>query len=650
MKHLLLSLCLFLSTYSLLAQQAEAYTCKRPASFAALAKTTIATPEEDDYDIHHLKLDLFIGNQSASFKGVAQLDCRVTATSMPVFAFELHDTIIIDSFKLNGQLLPVQTFTNNAPVISNLVRKVTLPVALPQHSYFTAEIYYHSPDPFFPPASFQSRGLRNGAGPDGRITFTACEPYYAALWWPCKQSLQDKIDSTDIWITVPDSLKAGSQGLLRNVTNIAPSFKRYEWKSTYPIAYYLVSLAVGDYVEQSYYMHFAGSSDSMLIQNYLYHNVAPGFMAEIDSTESMINYFSSILGRYPFWKEKYGHCLAPANLAMENQTMSTMGHPAVAHELAHQWFGNNVTCGTWKDIWLNEGLATYLDLLWSEHIGGIVPWNNYMSGLASNDTLYITDTAYQHLPAIAYNKGAAVMRMLRNLAPHDSNFFKSLETYQSLFSGSTATTSDFQNVFESQYGFGLDTFFNQWVYLKGYPIFKVHYAQSATQTFIRLVQTSSLPAVVPYFYTTPVELLLRSQQGDTLVRISHVSNNDVFVFNWLNTLVHPASTPVVIDPFNNIYLKRLAAVKDTSILAVTGVSKQKLLIYPNPSSSNWTIENLSNGQVLRLLTISGRLLWEHVAAAPTVATPQLDLPPGTYLLQVADLTGIVHTEKLLLTQ
>eukprot|EP01030_Chromulinospumella_sphaerica_P015185 gene15185-14982_t len=163
---------------------------------------------------------------------------------------------------------------------------------------------------------------------------------------------------------------------------------RYEWKHRYPIDYYLVSASVARYVDYSFKMHLEGSADSMLIQNYVYDNplTLPFFKNVIDSTGILVNYFSSIYGRYPFWKEKYGHCMAPLSGGMEHQTMTTLGYFQgwlVVHELGHQWFGDNVTCGTWRDIVMNEGFASYSEYLYYDKfysharaLGEIVDWQD----------------------------------------------------------------------------------------------------------------------------------------------------------------------------------------------------------------------------------------------------------------------------------
>jgi aminopeptidase N len=594
-------------------------------------KTTVASPEEDHYDIHHVKLDIKVSNQSAAIQGMVKIDAKVTAPNLTVFVFELHDTLNIDSLKLNGLGLPVQSFTSNAPIQQNVVRKVFLPTPLPQNANFSAEIYYHSPDPYQPPPYFNSRGILNGGSATTKTTFTSCEPYYSNLWWPCKHSLRDKIDSADIWITVPDSLMAGSNGLLKNISVPSQGFKRYEWKTIYPIDHYLISIAVANYYDHSYFMHFTGGTDSMLLQNFLYANSPSPFLSQIDSVGYIIDYYSSLIGRYPFWKEKYGHCWAPMNGAMENQTMSTMGGPYFAHELAHQWFGDNVTCGTWSDIWLNEGWATYLDYLWQEHLNQMYYWNNVMGSGLNNTSVYQYDTAYAHPPSIAYDKAAFVLRMLRYKINNDSVFFNSAKAYQSIFSGRTATTSDFQTIYESATGKPLDTFFTQWIYKAGYPTYGIRYFQTATKTIVRLIQTTSLPSSVSCF-VMPLEIKMRSLAGDTIVKVYNKTNNETYIFDWANPL-NPV-TPFIVDPNYFVIHKSIAPVKDSSLLSVIEIPETGIKIFPNPTNNTWLLKNIKPGSVLKLLDVSGRTIWSGVAVESTFSIPELQLKNGFYFLDV----------------
>ena len=140
---------------------------------------------------------------------------------------------------------------------------------------------------------------------------------------------------------------------------------RYEWKSRHPIDYYLISVSVAPYLEYLNYAH--PPRPTVPVVNYVYNQAALGnFQSEIDRTPGFIENYSALCGLYPFADEKYGHSMAPLGGGMEHQTMTTQdgfNFTLTAHELFHQWFGDNVTCGSWEDIWLNEGFASYGEYL-----------------------------------------------------------------------------------------------------------------------------------------------------------------------------------------------------------------------------------------------------------------------------------------------
>src|SRR5690606_3084089 len=229
--------------------------------------------------------------------------------------------------------------------------------------------------------------------------------------------------------------------------------------------------------------HFTNSTDSMLVQNYVYNNpqVFPPFKSNLDTTGMLIPYFSDLFGRYPFWQEKYGHCLAPLGGGMEHQTMSTIGNfkgNLIAHELAHQWFGNYVTCATWKDIWLNEGFASYAEYLFVHNYNGAQDGFDYLENVhnriitSSNPggTLYVDDTTNENRifdGRLTYDKGSSVVHMLRYLTDDDNLFYGMLTNYLQQFANTTATTDQFRIFAQQQLNRNLDTFFNEWVYQEG---------------------------------------------------------------------------------------------------------------------------------------------------------------------------------------
>jgi aminopeptidase N len=618
-------------------------------------KETIASPAEENYDVKYVKLNLNVTNLSKALSGDATTKAITTISAFSAYVFELDSVMTIDSVFANGIFRP---FTRSGPLCT-----VILPAPLPANTLFTVQVFYHG-TPRTSATIFDAiGGYNNIVSPSWatRVTFTQSESYHAFEWWPCKQSLHDKIDSTDIWITVANNLKAGSNGMLKAVTTIDTGYKRYEWKEKFPIDYYLISLAVAPYIDYSYYMHYTGSTDSTLVQNFVYNNPAtlPIFKSTIDSTGFMIDYFSTLYGRYPFWREKYGHCMAPLNGGMEHQTMTTLGYfegTIVAHELAHQWFGDNVTCGTWADIVMNEGFAAYAEALFIEHFRShalmLQDMVQRQTDVTSVDTgtIYCPDTANEGRvfdSRLTYNKGACLLHMLRSVINNDSLYFQVYKSYQARFKDSTATIADFKNTAEGMLsttvnGINLDTFFNQWAYQQGFPKYTITWNQVGGEVYVKLVQNTAVPTSVSMF-TLPVELQFHSATGDTLVRVNNTQASQSFHFTWSRTM-----SALSFDPNFWLVYKLNNISKDPS-LQVVGVNEAvmpAITIAPNPATGSWHIASLPANSALTLTDMSGHQLWQIQNLNTDVDVPASKLAGGLYLLQITNAVSGSSVYKL----
>ncbi|MES2702821.1 MAG: M1 family aminopeptidase [Bacteroidota bacterium] len=623
--------------------------CRYPAAQAAAAKTTVASAAEENYDVKYVKLDLNMTNANVSISGNAITKAVCVVPSMPSYVFELEPPLVIDSVLIDGVLRPVTG--------TGTVRTVSLATPITMGTLFTAQVFYRG-TPLAGTAS-TVRGMNNVVSPSWgkRATFTMSEAYRAKEWWPCKQALKDKIDSCDIWLTVPDTLKAGSNGLLQAVTPIDATHDRYEWKERYPIDYYLISAAVAPYVDYSFYMHFSSSTDSMLVQNYVYNNPAtlPFFKDDIDSTELMIDYFSKLYTRYPFWQEKYGHCMAPLSGGMEHQTMTTQGFfegTLTAHELGHQWFGDNVTCATWADISMNEGFASYTEYLYIDHFRTHAQaladirdrQDNVKSSLGGS--VYVDDTTSEERifdSRLTYDKGACVLHMLRSVFNNDSIYFQTYKNYQTQFRDSTATFVDYVNVAKDVAGpvvngISLDLFFAQWIYSEGYPIYSITWNQIGEDVYVKVDQTTSVSTSVTNF-ALPLELKLQSPSGDTVVRATNTLPSQVFSFKWSKPM-----SSMTFDPNNWLVYFMNVLTRDVTLDAQT-VNTPQVRIAPNPATTGWTVQNLPDNSTLSLCDVSGRTIWTGTAQTGTASIPATQLPGGLYLLRVTANEG-VRTYKL----
>jgi aminopeptidase N len=649
---LLLSILLLAATNTYSQEEPKSCASFKQHRVRSLARTAVASPAEDLYDVKYVKLDLAMNNTSTTLSGNV-LTSAVTVQAMTQYVFELNPQLTIDSIKFNGALFTVSS--------SGIVRTVSLGASsLPAGQSFTTQVWYHGS-----PTSgtgFYTSGITTSQSPTWGtwVTFTTSEPYDSKDWWPCKQSLQDKIDSSDVWVTVSDPLRAGSNGKLVATTVLPGNKKRYEWSSRNSTDYYLISVAVAPYVDYSYYAHFSGSSDSVLIQNYVYDHplLLPTFKSNIDSVGIEIEYFSQLFGRYPFWKEKYGHCMAPVNGGMENQTMTTLGgfaapffNTVVPHELAHQWFGDNVTCATWKDIWLNEGFASYATYLFIEHFydtAAAAAWlydthYNAMTGVTMSDagSVYVDDTTSDIRIfdfRLTYNKGGSVVHLLRYLAPSDSAFFAALRAYQQQYARRTATTDSFKNTIQPFYTRNLDTFFDEWVYGHGFPVYDAVWNFGNGQAFVRLTQQGTWPAVTPLFHL-PVQVKFSGPQGDTTVSVEMSQASGFIAVPWSK----PVST-VTVDPKD--YIPHLINfIKRDPTLSIDQEHHPYITIWPNPSHTTWQIAGISEGE-WRLTSLTGAVLSRGmIQVTPEISTS--GLAPGHYVLQILDNNGITSTIKLI---
>lgn len=603
----------------------------------AFNKTTLPVPEEEYYDVKYVKLDIALNDTGVNIIGSATTKALVTVASMDTYCFELSKALTIDSVFVNGV---AQTIISKGDV-----RRIVLSSPLAKNEMFTAQVYYHG-TPDKGNGFFTRLGLNQyKADPPGiNVTYTLSEPYMSKDWWPCKQSLQDKIDSAAIWLTVPDSTKAGSNGLLKKITPMPGGMLRYEWHTQYPIAYYLLSAAVAKYKDYSYKVGLPGVADSMLVQNFIYDvpDAMALYKAGLDSAAQVLQYFSEVFGVYPFYKEKYGHCIAPLFGGMEHQTMSTCGNAGpglISHELAHQWFGDYVTCGTWRDIWLNEGFASYAEYLFYERYRGQVVADARMNSFHSsvldkedgNGTVYGDDTTNVDRifsGRLSYNKPAAVLHMLRYEIANDSLFFAVLKTYQNTYANKTATTHDFLQVLNNVSKKDWAYFIDQWIYKQGAPAYTVEWNQLGDAVFLRLKQRATHPASVSVFATS-VDIKLIGDGVDTTVRVFNNAAIQDYRFGWGK----PAKT-IVVDAKNNILNLVDRIVKTPELGANTLISKD-VIVFPNPTTDKWVVVGVPQGASVNLTDIAGCEVLKGEAGSNMPFTIDGSmLAKGMYMLQV----------------
>ncbi len=542
--------------------------------------------------------------------------------SLSEIYFDLYEDLQVDSITQRGNLL---SFSRN----SNQVI-IKLPYTLSEDQIDSVSVFYQGIPHKRDYGSFTKSTHGEGSVP---VIWTLSEPYGAMDWWPCKQSLADKIDSIDIIVTSPEIYRTASNGVL--VSEQTESGKQImHWKHRFPIAAYLVAIAVTNYVD---YSDFVELEDGRKIEilNYVYPENLSNAQDYTPRTIEIMKLYNELIGEYPFAAEKYGHAQFGWSGGMEHQTMSFMGSfgfGLIAHELAHQWFGDYITLGSWQDIWLNEGFATYLTGLAYENLSPYwwPVWKKEKIDQITSvpgGSVFVNDTAdVQRLfsSRLSYSKGAYLLHMLRWILG-DEAFFPAIQNYftDPEVANGFAQTSQVIKHFEMAGDTTLTEFFNDWFYGEGYPVYYLNYVQPKNDSLIiELSQTSSSYSVGFFEMPVPVRLYNSTKSDSLDIRLDHTSNNQKFIINPGFIVAE-----IIIDP--DLWL-----ISKTG--TITGISQQSmnnnLVIYPNPVHDKLNLLFPSNQTInqIEIYSLSGNLIAQYNNVSASVPTKRLQ--PGVYIL------------------
>jgi aminopeptidase N len=510
-------------------------------------------------------------------------------------------------------------------------------------------VYYHG----VPPGTGFGSFAAETHGPNNTpVLWTLSQPYGAKDWWPIKQDLNDKIDSMDILVKTPALYKVASNGLLISETVSGPN-KISFWKNSYPIASYLVAIAVSDYTVFTTQAQL--STGNLDVVNYVYSESLSDAQFGVGEMMDHLVYFDSLFVPYPFMNEKYGHAQFNWGGGMEHQTMSFVGnfsYELLAHELAHMWFGDHITCGSWQDLWLNEGFATYCAGLCYERFSPNLYWKIWKSNQVDfitsspDGSVFVTDTV--NIPRLfderlTYSKAAMLLHMLR-WKLGDDNFYTALRNYQNnpLLSHSYARNIDLKNELELESGQNLDEFFNDWYWGEGYPSYQLSYDQDYTNFIsFTLSQSQSHPSVS--FFEMPVPVLFKNTIQDTLIVFNHTFSGQNF-----STQLNFKVDSVIIDPANWVVCNQNVVTKINSLIAANG----SLQLYPNPAKEQVNINILNERKTdiksIIVNSIDGRRM--DVATVDQGALNNLlimdisDLGAGTYTIEIITKENIYNTK------
>lgn len=611
-------------------EELEDIVCKEAHSFISHRNEDFrSNPYSNETDITYQKIIWTIDPAVNFIEGVIEYTFKSKIEGLDKFALDLSNNHEVIEARIDNLQLEVN-HTDDLVIIQ-------LPAPLQLNESISLTVSYEGVPPSNGFGSF-IQSSHDGAP----IIWTLSEPYGVKDWWPGKQDLIDKIDSMDVYIhTPPEQLAAGNGSL----ESIEKSDKRWihHWKHRYPIASYLVALAVTNYTAYSNKLPIA-PGDSIEILNYVYPENLTQIMTQTPRTVEIMSIFNDLFGLYPFASEKYGHAQFGWGGGMEHQTMSFMGnfsHELIAHELAHQWFGNRVTCGSWTDIWLNEGFATYMTGLTYENLSFDQYWPlwkrsvvNHITSQPSGSVKVDDTTSVNRIfsSRLTYNKGAFVLHMLRWVVG-DDNFYTACRNY--LTSPGTSfdfgRTPELQHHLESVSGMNLNEFFRDWYEGHGYPSYTLLYRFNNEEIDFTLSQSTSDVRVD--FFEMPVPVSVYSNGNEYEFILEHNSNNQSFHFNI------PGVTEidsVKVDPHlwlisnNNQVFNQTVGTTKNDIL-------NTIIIKPNPAIDIITLQGLSDEiDEIYLVNQIGQTFNLPVNNQQIQVT---GLVPGVYTLKIKGLGG-----------
>jgi aminopeptidase N len=493
-----------------------------------------------------------------------------TTGQVSVLNINAQSNLIIDDLSFDGS---AKEFTRDDARL-----RLAFSNPLPANTPFMIVIRYHG----VPTVSNTLGGgmrvsLRPGQSLTNPTIQTLSEPFAASTWWPCIDDPSDKA-TAEIEVTVPEGMQVASNGVLDRTLPNGDHTVTYFWREDYPITTYLVSVAAADYVKfEETYTALDGITTMPMVY-YAYPENLEKAQTKFAITRPAMQIFAQLFGEYPFLKEKYGMAEFGFSVNMEHQTMTSIntslvssntssGRSVIVHELAHQWWGDLVTLKTWEDIWLNEGFATYSEVLFFERFLGVSPGDLMSQGyddgavggeLGGTVIAENPDAPFDDTGAI-YEKGAWILHMLRHILG-EQKFFEALNQYRSQYAFSNASTRDFQQVCEGFYGASLDWFFQQWIHAPFRPIYKVtsdiSSADPSGNYSVKLVikqkQAHDIPGRAEPVYIMPLDVTIHYADGS---RDTRVIQNDQRKQKYSFTVSKPP-VDVVVDEGNWVLRKR----------------------------------------------------------------------------------------------
>lgn len=556
-------------------------------------------------------------------------------TNTDTIYFELKNNMIVDSIYVG---IHKNNFIHQADKI-----EIPLSTTALNSETDTVIIYYKGEPERSAFGAFSTS--RHQSGP---IQWSLSQPYGSKNWWPSVSNLNTKIDSIEVNIKIPKPYIAVSNGLMNKLDSV-DTFYIYQWKHKYPIAYYLIAVASSNYkvLNDTIITNFGITK----FQNYIYPHSDVSVNNQLLETKNIFRLFENLFGRYPFNLEQYGHAQCGFSGGMEHQTMSFMGNfnrGLIAHELAHQWFGDKVTCASWNDIWLNEGFATYLAGMINDFNVDSLAWEEFKRNsileitAEPNGSVYVYDTTSVNRIfnyRLTYQKGAFILHMLRYIMG-DVKFFEACKNYLNTYAYKTSTTEQFKLHFQKFTNYDLNKFFQDWVYSEGHPKYTIIWEYVEEKLKIKLEQNTSHESVS--HFQMPIQIKYSDDIRDTIITLLNDSLLQEFTID-LNFKPKNA----IADP--NRWL--IAEFKIANQEELNNYDFLNLKITPNPNNGSFKIEFNKNVQVekIELYDSQSKLMGEYYTDKSLLSNVYLfneaKLINGLYYIKAISNMGVI-TGKL----
>jgi aminopeptidase N len=403
--------------------------------------------------------------------------------------------------------------------------------------------------------------------------------------------------------------------------------------------------------------YVTGVGDTIPLQYFTWPADSAVTTAFLPTVRQMVAHYALLYGEYPF--DKYGMTsIVPfVYLGMEHQTLTTMNRyvqtdqRVVSHELAHQWWGDLVTCGTWADVWLNESFATYSEALWRESTGGFPALKSYMQdtlngfqyGSWQGAVYDPVGQGFNLFDQVVYSKGGWVLHTLRGVLG-DSVFFRALNAYRQRYAGKSAITNELKAVVDSVAGQDMSWFFNEWIFGHGWPKYALHHSWAADTLLLTIYQQQMVSWPT---YKMPIKIRAYYGTGNTTFSVWDSVRTQVFRLPL-------ASVPdsVVLDPDGWI-LKQIVSPPNSVGDEQQPVTFQLFQNFPNPFNPTTNIQfSISSRQltILKVYDVLGREVGTllNETKQPGTYTVQFDaraLASGVYWCRLYA-GGLVDTKKL----